>query len=115
MSGLSARALHDTEERIRELRAEIEHARPIAADSAWVVDEMRWCADLLAFACRFGIARLSAPADASVRELDRSVREPLARDLSPLVAEHARLWSLRNRAGGLGESAGWLTRIAAML
>ncbi len=115
MCGLSASGLRDTEERIRELRARLDRARPRAVDSTWTVDELRWCADVLAFACRFGVARLAAPAGASVGDIERAERERLALELAPIVAEHARLWSLRNRPGGRFESSGWLTRIADAL
>jgi hypothetical protein len=108
MPGLSATALHATRESIRSLRAELERSRPVGADSLLCVDEMRWAADLLAFACRFGIARLDSPADASVRG-------DLRAELAPLIAGHERLWIARNRPGGRAESASWLTRVADRL
>ncbi len=107
MPGLRASDLDSTSETIRELRATLERARPRAADSALIVDEMRWAADVLAFACRFGIARLGARAAASARDLRA--------ELTPLIAEHGRLWNARNRPGGRIESADWLTRVAGLL
>jgi hypothetical protein len=107
MPGLRASDLETTSATIRELRATLEHARPRAQDAALIVDEMRWAADLLAFACRLGVARLGAQAGASARDLSA--------ELAPLVALHGRLWNARNRPGGRVESVAWLTRVAESL
>jgi hypothetical protein len=77
--------------------------------------ELRWAADVLAFACRFGIARLATPAGAPVGAIPPSERARLADELDSLVAEHRSTWLARNRPGGLDESAGWLERVASAL
>lgn len=115
MPGLCATDLQLTLETIRACRADIERARPDRPDAAIVIDELRWAADVLAFACRFGIARLEGPADGRVGDLDAAVRAALAAELAPLVRAHARVWLARNRPGGCVESAQWLARVAALL
>jgi hexosaminidase len=107
-----ARALEYTSARRRELESLC--VRGVSLE----VDEMCWAAELSSFACRLGIARLGSAARAPgglVDVGDAGTRSSLADELQPLIEEHRRLWSARNRPGGSDESAGWLTRIAGAL
>jgi len=99
MPGLAVEGLERALARILEIRARLAGARSTLPDAEIVVAEMRWAADLLAWTCRFGRARLEATA-----------RRGLGEELARLAAEHRRLWSLRNRPGGQDESASWLER-----
>lgn len=94
-------------------RATLARASPMRADARALVDEWTWTADVLAFACDLGAARLRAAPGTPLGALQE--REALAEGLAPLAAEHRRLWSLRDRPGGLEESASWLERPLTLL
>jgi hexosaminidase len=115
MPGLSIEGLARARDFIDERRSLLDGARSDRSDAQLVVCEMRWAADLLAFACRFGIARLHTPPGAPIGAIPDRERRELAAELAPLVSEHRRCWSLRNRPGGLDESAGWLERVLTQL
>lgn len=115
MPGLAIEGLERALGRINEIRARLAGARSTLPDAELVVAEMRFAADLLAWTCRFGRARLEAPAGSPVAELPLPARRALRDQLTPLVAEHRRLWMLRNRSGGLDESASWLERPLGLL
>ncbi|MFN0009101.1 MAG: family 20 glycosylhydrolase [Planctomycetota bacterium] len=111
MPGLGVEGLERALGRTLEIRARLGAARGSTLDA----EEIRFAADLLAFACRFGRARLEAPDGAPVTAIPRAARAALREELAPLAAEHRRLWVLRNRPGGLDESASWLERPLALL
>jgi hypothetical protein len=77
--------------------------------------ELRWSADLLAFACRLGLARLQHGPGRSLADLPADARRALGRELEPLRLGHRQLWLARNRSGGLEHSARRLDRIAERL
>jgi hypothetical protein len=104
MPGLAVEGLERALARILEIRSRLHRARSALPDAEVVVAEMRWAADLLAWTCRFGRARLEATTRTALRD-----------DLAQLAAEHRRLWMLRNRPGGLDESASWLEGPLALL
>ena len=76
-----------------------------------VRDELRYAAAALRFACDLGRARLDAGPSVAIARLPASTRDALASTLSPVLAEHRRLWPLRSRPGGLDASASWYGRL----
>ena len=110
MPGLSVEGLERALAALARSRARLHGARGSPAASGHVADEMTWAADLLAFACRLGIARLRSDPGAPISALPDADRRRLANELEPLVPQHRRGWLLRNRPGGLAEAAGWLER-----
>jgi hypothetical protein len=115
MPGLAIPGLERAQSAIASVEARLSRARGTARDSELVVSEMRFAAGLLAFACRFGRARLEAIEDSPVAALPANVRGTLADELEPLAREHRRLWLARERPGGLAESASWLERPLGLL
>lgn len=109
LPGLRAADLHTALDYVRAERRALADARPTSRAGEIAREELVWAADLLAFACRLGIARCNAAPGAPITAL--AARVELASELAPLVAEHARLWALRNRPGGRVESASWLTDV----
>lgn len=77
--------------------------------------ELAWVAGLLRFACHLGTARLRAGRSTPVPGLPASVRAALRDELTPLVADHATVWRLRNRPGGRADSVRRLERLHALL
>ncbi|MBL8859900.1 MAG: family 20 glycosylhydrolase [Planctomycetes bacterium] len=100
---------------LAELRERVARIRSSRTDAALLADELRFVIDLLIFACDFGCARLAAAPGSAVPAIALSVRRSLATRLRPLIAEHRRLWLVRERPGGLDESAAWLERVLALL
>jgi hypothetical protein len=115
MPGLSTEGLVRARRYLLDRRSRIDAIRSRRADAAQLRDELRWMVDLLAFACDFGLARLATPEGSMVSAIPPATRADLARRLRPLIAEHRRLWLLRDRPGGLDESAAWLERPLALL
>jgi hypothetical protein len=67
--------------------------------------ELTWARDMLAFSCRLGIARSSLSDPLALGALPSAVRGALARELADLITRHRALWLVRNRPGGLEDSA----------
>ena len=68
---------------------------------------------VLTHACNLGLARLGAPLS-RIEEIPRSGRRRLAEELAPMIAEYRTLWLLRNRPGGLDDSAARLDRLLGL-
>ncbi len=118
MPGLSIEGLERARVRLREVRSRLEGARDDRGDRGTRerhVAEIGWAADLLEFACGFGIARLRTPPGSPVQAIPGSERRRLSATLVPLVSAHRDLWLATCRPGGLAESAGWLERVLALL
>ncbi len=81
--------------RCDQLLEQLEDARPVVADSAWLVEELRHSIGL----ARHGIHRALA-----LRQARPDIRG-LRRELTSLIAGHEELWLNRNRPGGLHESS----------
>jgi hypothetical protein len=92
LQGVTARTLRDVLERVDGAAA----ALP-AGESA-LAQEARHAARLLRAACHRGIALLEG------RLAEPETRWALAEETDALIAEHGRVWRLRNREGGLEDS-----------
>jgi hypothetical protein len=92
LAQLPAGAVAKTVQRLDEIVAPLEHARPRGADAALVGDEFALVARML----RHGLQRA---ADAAP-----TVTGDEAQDLRGILAEHRRVWLARNRPGGLDAS-----------
>ncbi len=104
LAGLTVPGLERAGARVEEVVSRLQGAR-CERDDARVLDaEFGLVADLMRHACRLGIARLTAKTGA-VASIPAASRAALAEDLSRIVGEHRRVWRLRNRPGGLADSA----------
>jgi hexosaminidase len=112
-AGLTVEGLERAEARATEAVSRLGRTRCDRDDAALVGAELSLAADLMRHACRLGIARLEAQGGA-VASIAASSRAALAGDLARLVDEYRRVWRLRNREGGLRESAGRLEKLLAM-
>jgi len=110
LKGLTVDGLERAEARAAALASRLHEARCDRDDAGLLSDEFRLAAAMMRHACRLGIARLSAPGGA-VEGIPEARRKALAADLEPIVAEYRRVWRLRNREGGLADSAGRLDRL----
>jgi len=78
-------------------------------DTALTVAELRNAIALVRVLAADAIARLEG--DGSLASIPAARRAELAEMLRPVVTEHERLWSARNRVGGLRESRAWLDHL----
>jgi hypothetical protein len=115
MPGLAREGLERASSRVSRVAGELARTNARSDEARIAAREMLWAAELLAFACRFGIARLSAGDGAPIAAIPASMRRSLGDELEPLIAEHRRTWLVRNRPGGLDESASWLENVRALL
>ncbi len=107
---LSIESLEGTRRYIDEVMRPLSQSRMGRADERQIADEMSNAAALLQHACSLAIARLRAE-DGRIANIGPAVREELASDLRKIIGEHRRLWLLRNREGGLDDSAARMERL----
>jgi len=110
LKGLTVEGLERAEARAASLGSRLHEARCDRDDAGLLSDEFQLAASLMRHACRFGIARLAAPGGAA-ESIPKAGRKALSADLAPVVGEYRRVWRLRNREGGLSDSAGRLDRL----
>jgi len=79
-------------------------------DAQQIIDEVANAATLLRHACSLAIARLQTP-DGKISSIPENTRKQLATDLEHIISQHERLWLLRNREGGLKDSAARMERM----
>jgi hypothetical protein len=110
LAGLTLEGLERAEARAASLASQLHQARCDRDDASLLSAEFALAADLARHGCKLGIARLNAPGGA-VAAIPTPVRAALAGDLERVITEYERVWRLRNREGGLRESAGRLRQL----
>lgn len=115
LPGIEAHHFDGALKYLQRVDAELALAKPANEEAGCSRAELEWASDLLKAACRIGKARLALGFDEPVPKLDPAVRETLAAELAPLIQRHRELWLVRNRPGGLRESAGQIERVLAQL
>ena len=109
-ANLIVERLKRTRDYIEDVVQPLASARMDRPDAGQVADEVSNAAGLLRHACSLAIARLQAP-DGKIAGIPPDVRKELAVDLAKIISEHKRLWLLRNREGGLVDSAARMERL----
>ncbi len=99
LPGVTEATLRGALARVEELAAGLRTSGSVLEQEAIHV------ARLLRAACRRGIAILCGGLG------EPGTRRALAEEMDALIAEHARVWRLRNREGGLSDSSARLARI----
>jgi hexosaminidase len=110
---LKVEKLESTLRYIDNVMSRMPRVRMQKADAKVIRNETCNAAAMLRHACRLAIARLQAK-DGLISNIPEKTRQELAQDIKRIISEHKRLWRLRNREGGLVESAGRLEKLAAM-
>ena len=85
------------------------NAPVVNEDEKIVKAEMTLAVNMAKLGCKIGLARLSVPTQ-ELEKISASKRKELATEYENLIEEHKKLWTLRNRPGGLHISAGNLER-----
>lgn len=101
---LTVSNLNATEAQLDSSLLILEKADPQCTDREIVIDELKQATALAKHACHFGQARLAAK-DHQTLSIPAAKRKQLAAELKPLIANHKKLWVVRNRKGGLDDSA----------
>ncbi len=96
--GVSVGSLRQTDEHIRSIIEPLESARMARDDASITRDEFANAARMMLHACRRGTAMLEGTLDSA------EIREELALEMNTILGEHRRLWTARNRVGGLQDS-----------
>ncbi len=113
--GVTRETLENALAHVERVAEPLARARPATGDGPLLLRELGWARDLLAFACRLGIARCSLRPDAPLAELLPEPRAELALELEELIQRHRLIWCERNRDGGLDDSARRLEQTLAAL
>ncbi len=104
------KALQAAADEINKIMLALDTAQMTCPDCDSLMDEFDLAAGLLSHACKLGIARLQA-ADHATENIPADVRRSLGDELEALITEHRRLWLIRNRTGGLVDSAARLEKL----
>jgi hexosaminidase len=96
--GVSVESLRETGEHIVSIIEPLERARMERDDAGVIRDEFANAARMMLHACERGTAMLEGNIDSAEK------RGELASQMRTILGEHRRLWSARNRVGGLQDS-----------
>jgi hypothetical protein len=86
------------------IRDRLANVRSSAPDAQLVLDELRWAAEALEFACVLGGERVRVGFDAPLTQIAAERRLELSRVLGALLEAHSKNWLARSRPGGLRDS-----------
>jgi len=109
-TGLTIDSLKKTRDYIDRVMSPLSKACPERPDARQIADEISNAAAMLRHACSLAIARLQTT-DGKISSIPENIRKELAADLKNIITEHRRLWLLRNREGGLVDSAARMERL----
>jgi hypothetical protein len=96
--GVTVEGLREAGEHITSIIEPLEGARMDRDDARITSDEFANAARIMLHACERGTAILEGTIDSAEK------RDELAAGMRTILGEHRRLWSARNRAGGLQDS-----------
>lgn len=102
--------LRKTEAEIDSALRILDLARPQCADADIVLAEIRQACSLAKHGIHLGEARLQVKSYQTL-DIPLAKRKNLAAELQKIIDNHKRLWIIRNRPGGLQDSAGRMQKI----
>jgi hypothetical protein len=114
LEGLRVEGLERARARVDEAAARLGGVGSERDDAALLAAEFTLAADLMRHACDLGIARLGADGGA-IDAIPSAARRALAGAIDATIGEYRRVWRLRNREGGLIDSAGRLEKLSRQL
>ncbi|THD67546.1 beta-hexosaminidase [Robertkochia marina] len=101
---MNLKGLSRAEQEIKKALEILQNSKPQTIDSELLRDELKLASSLALHAIRLGKERLKVPGG-DVGSIDETTRQELSDELGQLITEHRRLWTKRNRPGGLEDSA----------
>lgn len=115
VQGLTAEGMRRAAVRAAEISLGLTEPAHCGARTALASQELRWAADLTAWACRLGRARVQAGEGRQLSDLPAAERVDLVAGLRPLIERMRELWLRGSRPGGLADSARRLEDLATLL
>lgn len=82
----------------------LQQAEPTSYDAQIIIDELKQAASLAKFGIHLGLARLETK-EKSTQAIARHKKDQLIEELTPIIENHKQVWRIRNREGGLKDSA----------
>lgn len=82
----------------------LRQAEPTCYDAQIIRVELGQASNLALFGVHLGIARLEAK-DKATKNISREIKNTLQQELQPIIENHKTVWLIRNREGGLKDSA----------
>lgn len=107
---LTVEGLEAAEKEIIDALEILKEADSQSADSVIIIAEIEEAAKLAIHGIHLGIARLNAK-DKATENIPAEIKAELKAELEPLIKKHRELWVVRNRNGGLKDSAEKLEKL----
>lgn len=104
---LNEKGLLAAEKEIDKALLILQEAQPDSYDAEIILSELKQAAELARLGIHLGIARLQAK-DKSTANIPQKKKKELADKLEKIIKSHQEIWVIRNREGGLQDSAGKL-------
>ena len=101
---LTIAELNAAKQEIKDALEILAKGNPLCRNEAILKQELVQAANLAIHGVHLGIARLQAP-ELSTANINAATKLQLIEELEPLIARHKELWTIRNRPGGLDDSA----------
>ncbi len=97
--------LQAAEKKILEAQSILNKSNPECYDANIIKEELNQAISLALHGIHLGYARLDAK-NHDTKNIDENTKEDLINELTPIIVNHKKIWLLRNRPGGLEDSAG---------
>jgi hypothetical protein len=107
---LNSSGLKNAEKEINDALGVLALASPHCTDSSIILQEINLAAQLSIHGIHLGEERLNAKG-MSTAKIPKAKKQMLYDELNPLIEKHKEIWILRNRAGGLADSAAKLEEL----
>lgn len=104
---LNEKGLLAAKEEIKKGLTLLQKAQPASTDGDIILKEVEQASHLALFGIELGLERLKATG-MSTSNIPNKTKQKLAAELETLIANHKDIWVVRNREGGLRDSAGKL-------
>ncbi|MDT0295109.1 family 20 glycosylhydrolase [Mesonia ostreae] len=101
---LTKTGLIAAKQEIKKGLAQLQKAKPTSVDADIILKEMKQASNLALFGIHLGLERLKAKG-MKTENISTKRKKELAAELSTLIQKHKKIWMLRNREGGLSDSA----------
>lgn len=111
---LTTSGLLASQQEIEKGLRQLQNAKPTCIDAEIILTEVEQASKLALFGIKLGLARLNA-LDKATKNIPLTYRRVLASELSTLIQDHQTIWLVRNRIGGLKDSAGKLEDLVIYL
>lgn len=102
--------LRNTEAEIDSALKILHDAKPQCSDSKIVIEEIEQACNLAKHSLHLGIERMQVKSYETL-DIPLAKRQKLAHELQKIIDNHKKLWIIRNRPGGLQDSAGRMQKI----